>query len=195
MDIKSGQYYSLGNKIFWLFVIQNSAVAIILLATDIALIVARLTVLSASQIFLGMNVAAVTSIAIVIVLIIAVVSELIGVLIAKLKYGISKVMVDGSSLRIVRGVLSKEEIEIPYRRIQSVSIKQSLLYRLLNVGHIAISTTTDLEQPSSTIENETDEEVVPIMDYSLAQAVADVLTSKAEVQQMQMQNQKPSNTA
>ncbi|MCL5733739.1 MAG: PH domain-containing protein [Patescibacteria group bacterium] len=187
MDIKSGQYYSLGKRVFWMFALQQSVIAIALIIVDVFLIVVRQTILSHAQYFTGINLNNLSYLIIIALLIVAAFLESIGIIIAKLKYGISKIMTDDSSLRIVRGILSKEEIEIPYRRIQSVSIKQSLLYRLLGIGHVAISTTTDLEQPSSNIENESGDEVIPIMEYELAQAIADTLTNKAEIEKMQIQ--------
>ncbi|MBI1838802.1 MAG: PH domain-containing protein, partial [Candidatus Colwellbacteria bacterium] len=81
----------------------------------------------------------------------------------------------------------KEEVAIPYRRIHSVGIKQSLLHRLLGVGRVVISTTTDIDEPSET-ENEANDEVVPLMDYSFASAIANKLTGRAEVERMQLHN-------
>jgi len=45
---------------------------------------------------------------------------------------------------------------------------------------------TDLEQPNP-MKNEKDGEVVPLMDYELARAFTNVLTSRAEVERMQIQ--------
>ena len=187
MDIKSGQYYSLGKRVFWMFALQQSAISIALIVIDVFLIAIRPIILSHAQYFAGINLNNLSYLIIIALLAVAASLEIIGIITAKLKYGISKVMTDDSSLRIIKGILSKEEIEIPYRRIQSVSIKQSLLYRLLGIGHVAISATTDLEQPSSSIENESDDEVIPIMEYDLAKAIADTLTNKAEVEKMQIQ--------
>ncbi|MFH1196607.1 MAG: PH domain-containing protein [bacterium] len=100
----------------------------------------------------------------------------------------SKIMLDESSLKIIKGVLNKEELRLPYRRIQSVEIKQRLLHRLLGVSRLVISTTNDADNPNNTeAQNESDDEVIPIIDYDLAQAIADTLTNRVEVERMQIQ--------
>ena len=103
-----------------------------------------------------------------------------------MEYSTSRVMMNNSSVHIVRGILSKKEVSIPYRRIQSVEIKQSFLYRILGVGRVVISTTTDLEQPTSENDSEMNDEVIRAMDYPLARLVEKTLTDRAEVERMEV---------
>lgn len=182
MDLQDGNYYSLGNKTFIFFVLQNSAGAIALFILSI--IIFAVGQLIGSKIgdqavvsWINIGVTAIFSLAIVV--------EVFAGIAARLKYTTCKVMLDNAALHVTKGILSKNEVAIPYRRLQSIAIKQSLLYRVVGIGHVVITTTTDLEQPGE-VENEADDEVVPLMDYDLAVAVADQLTKRAEIERMQV---------
>ncbi len=183
MQIESGKYYEVGRKALLYFIFQKSTGSIVMLVVGLLLIISVAVTpssgpLSALWLVLGEVGAAAIGAAIII--------EIIAGVIAKLEYSTTRVMLDDSSLRIVRGIVSKQETALPFRRVQSVAIKQDPMHRMLGVGHVVVSTTTDLEQPGS-IENESDEEVIPVMDYDLARAVADVLTKRAEVERMQVE--------
>ena len=95
-------------------------------------------------------------------------------------------MLDESALRIISGLLNRKEIAIPFRRVQTVEIHQSPVQRLIGVGHVVIATTTDLDTPNE-VESTADEEIIPLMDYDLARAVANQLTKRAEVETMRIQ--------
>jgi uncharacterized membrane protein YdbT with pleckstrin-like domain len=183
LDLENGRYYGLGGKTLLLSIIQRGGLVfvvylIIITLTGFASPMITSTLGPSLSSFLGFATGAIT--------IFVLVMELFIIGAALLEYSVSKVMLDEGSLKIVRGILSKEEVSLPYRRIQSVEIKQTLLQRILGVGHLVISTTTDLEQPSGR-ENEDDDEVIPLMDYPLAAAVSQALTDRAETEKMQIQ--------
>lgn len=186
INIQDGAYYNLGRKTFIFFVLQNStgAVGVLFLAIVMGIIGAMV---GAGMSGLSGIITAITGF----LFVVAVALEIVGTITARLKYNTSRVMLDNSALHVIKGILSKSEVAIPYRRLQSVAIKQSVLYRIVGVGHVVITTTTDLEQPGE-IPNEADDEVVPLMDYDLALAVADQLTKRAEVERMQVVQQSAS---
>ncbi len=117
---------------------------------------------------------------------------ILGIITALLEYYTNTFMIDGFSFHVVRGILSKEETSIPYRRIQAVEIKQGPIYRILGVGHVVISTTTDLESPSSQ-RQENDDQIIDVIDYSLASLIEKTLTDRAEIERMQIQKQTSPN--
>jgi uncharacterized membrane protein YdbT with pleckstrin-like domain len=110
----------------------------------------------------------------------------VGAFIATMKYKTCSIMLDESSLHLVKGIFGREEVAIPYRRIQSVDIKQPFSSRILGVARVVIATTTDLEQPSEK-DNEANDEIISLMDYPFAILVQKELTGRAEVEKMQMQ--------
>ncbi len=179
MEIEQKKYYQLGNKTFYFFVAQYAASSFIFLAVGIGLLFFK-DYVSDPNLLLIMDDAAWGCLALWAVFL------AIGVLIAMMKYKTCSIMLDESSLHLVKGVLSKQELAIPYRRIQSVNIRQSFSSRLLGVAHVAIATTTDLEQPNQT-GNEANDEVVSMMDYPLAGIIQKELASRAEVEKMQLQ--------
>ena len=183
MEIENGKYYELGRRALFYSIFEKGMASIILFVIGALLSIAGLvTPGSDTGISIGMALIVVglvfIGIAVFVVIIVSVV--------AKLEYSVSRVMLDDTSLRIVHGIFNKEEIALPFRRIQSVEIKQGVVHQIFKVGHVVVSTTTDLEQPGSK-ENESDEEVVPVMDYDLSKAVADALTSRAEVERMHVE--------
>jgi membrane protein YdbS with pleckstrin-like domain len=187
-DIQNGQYYSLGSKVFWLFVLQRSGLTIFLLFIDLLLIVANSFFSGGNSGMSGdVGISPILSASIGIIFLVAVLAEIIGFIIARLEYNASKIMLDAYSLKITRGIFSKEEVEIPYRRIQSVEIKQSLTDRMFGVGRLVIASTSDLDQPEGSSQNKSDDEIIPVMNFGLAQSVADALTDRAQVERMQMQ--------
>jgi putative membrane protein len=178
MQIESGKYYEVGRKALWYYIIQKSYTSIVFFIIGALLSIA-------GAVTPGSIGLALTAIGLAIVGL-AILIEIIAAVIAKLEYATTRVMLDDSSLRIVEGIFNKEETALPFRRIQSVEIKQDIVHRMFGVGHVVISTTTDLEQPGKTV-SEADEEVIPVMEYELAKAVAEVLTSRAEVERMQVE--------
>jgi len=179
MTIENEKYYELGRRTYWLMLLHWSTgtVIILLLALSFQLAIAWINLPFITVAFLNFF----TRIA----LGLAVLAELIALFITWLEYGVHRVMLDNVSLHIVRGILSKHEVALPYRRIQSVEIQQTLVQRLLGVTHVSISTTTDLDHPNE-IDDGSHKEKIPLADYELAQAVTSSLTNRAEVERIRM---------
>ena len=101
-------------------------------------------------------------------------------LITRMEHQTSTIMVDDSSLHLTRGILNKTESIIPYRKVQSVEIKQSLLFRYLNLARVVITTTFDIEQPYHHADDEANDEVISVIDYPLALMLEDKLTDSSQ---------------
>ena len=86
-----------------------------------------------------------------------------------------------NSLKIRRGVFNKEEIEIPYRRIQNINIKRPLSYRLFGVSRLVVRT-VEREASGKTDESEG---VLPALDKDLAKAIEQTLISRVNVKEAQ----------
>jgi len=113
-------------------------------------------------------------------------------IIVYLQYQNYKIMVTDDCLKITRGVLNKEEISLPYSKIESVVIKQSFDNQLFGVSRLIITPTNDLDEPippNSKINNspKIDEEIVPIIDNDLALELQDVLAQKANISKIKIQ--------
>lgn len=87
--------------------------------------------------------------------------------------------------KIRRGIFTKDETAIPYRRIESVDIRRNLIHQLFGVSRITIETTIDSESTADNKKNSSDE-VFPVIDHSLAENIQEELTKRANVQKMRM---------
>jgi uncharacterized membrane protein YdbT with pleckstrin-like domain len=182
INMQKGEYYSLGPKTFLFLSIQRTMAAAIFFIVALIIMGLKGFVLKNNTIdFLP----SIINWIIVILFLLGFLMLAIGLIITRIQYKTSGVMIDDYSFHIVRGILSRKETSIPYRRIQSVEIKQSLLYRILNIAYVSIATTTSLEEPSQ-IENDLNEEVIPNIDYSLAMAIEDTLTREAEIENIEI---------
>lgn len=178
MVIENGKYYEVGRRGLLYLILDYNRVSIVIL-------VISLLVTIAGAVTPG-NFGTLVALGGVFLFVVSFLWIIIASVIAKLEYVTTKIMLDDVSLRVVRGILSKEEDAIPFRRIQTVDIKQDILQRVLSVAHLVIATTTDLDTPGMTV-SEKDEEVVPIMEYDLASALAEALTSRAEVERLHIE--------
>lgn len=183
LQIENKKYYKLGKRTLMLLIIQRSilTIFILILIVLINLIVPRILISLKLTTY-----AYILNDVVTVGIFLAIVAEILGIITAMLEYGVSAVMLDDLSLKIFKGMLSKRQIEIPYRRIQDIEIKQTLFQRLFGVGHLVVSTTTNLNQPNQN-ENELNTETIYLMDYPLAYALADTLTDRAEIEKMQVE--------
>ncbi|HEX7586270.1 MAG TPA: PH domain-containing protein [Patescibacteria group bacterium] len=109
----------------------------------------------------------------------------ITILVSYLKYSMFKFRLDADIFKINRGVFSKEEIAIPYRRIESVDIRRNLIHQLFGVSRINIETTIDSESTGDSKQDSSDE-VFPAIDSTLARKIQEELTTRANVQKMRI---------
>lgn len=171
----------MGQRSFWLSITKRVGPSLLLVVLAVVLIIAR-----KGEAFTGYF--QVFDAVIILLLAGGIFFLIIAVIVSLLEYNTSSVMMDDSSFHIVRGVLSKQEVSLPYRRIQSVEIKQSIIYRIFGIAHVVISTTTDLEQPTSQKDDESSDEVIQAMDYELARLIEKTLTDRAEIERMEVKN-------
>lgn len=183
LQIENKKYYKLGKRTFILLIMQRSILAIFILI--LAVLINSIVPKFLPSLGL-MNYASILNSITTMGVFLAIIVESFGIIAALLEYSVSRVMLDDLSLKIFKGMLSKKLTEIPYRRIQDIEIKQTLFQRLFGVGHLVISTTTNLNQPNQN-ENESNTETIYLMDYPLAYALSDILTDRAEIEKMEVE--------
>ena len=61
-----------------------------------------------------------------------------------IKYLSEYLVVDEKHLKFKTGVLSNSEVEVPFNKINSISIKQTLFGKLLGYGDIIVNTGNDV---------------------------------------------------
>jgi uncharacterized membrane protein YdbT with pleckstrin-like domain len=178
-------YHTLGNKTLAIFVIQRIQAALILLIVGLVLLVLE------GQSFLSQipipNFGQYVGLAAETCFILFGFFFIFAFLIAWLIYINYKYMLSADSLKILRGILNKEEIAIPYRQIQDVDIDRNLSLRMMGVSRIVILTAGHEDGPGSKDdpdEHGQSEGYLPALDRDLAEWLRDELLRRTNVQKV-----------
>lgn len=104
---------------------------------------------------------------------------LIGLLANLLHYISCKFYMDDYGFKLHRGIISRDEVSIPYRQIQDVDVDQSMIGRLIGVGKLIILTAGNEEKDKH---GEQSEVVFDIIDVAIARSLQKTLLEKSSVQ-------------
>jgi uncharacterized membrane protein YdbT with pleckstrin-like domain len=174
---KSGAYQKLGEKTFLMFIFNKMSIPFIFLFLSIALFIFQgssvLKNISIPDIQYYLNLSAWISMGIFFLSLIFV------VLISWLTYINYTFAITDFALKIRRGILSREEIAIPYRQIQDVDINQDISYRLLGLSELVILTAGNQEDK---VPNDETEGILPVLDSKLAKQIQAELLARANIQ-------------
>jgi uncharacterized membrane protein YdbT with pleckstrin-like domain len=174
---KSGAYQKLGEKTFLMFIFNKMSIPFIFLFLSIALFIFQgsslLKNISIPDIQYYFNLGAWISMGIFFLSLVFV------VLISWLTYINYTFAITDFALKIRRGVLSREEIAIPYRQIQDVDITQDISYRLLGLSELVILTAGNQEDK---VPDDETEGVLPVLDSKLAKQIQTELLERANIQ-------------
>ena len=103
----------------------------------------------------------------------------IGLIFNLLHYFSTTFGMDDYGFKLHRGIISKNEISIPYHQIQDVDVDQSVFGRLLGIGKLIILTAGNENREKNGEESEV---VFNIIDISLAKSLQKSLIEKSSVQ-------------
>lgn len=180
--MEENKYQKLGARTLVYDIVRKSKIALVFLLATLALVLVKNYSGSSSSGSAATNVidpliywALVATLAVFVVTI----------LVAWVEYEMFRFRLDPDIFKIKRGVFTKIETAIPYRRIESVDIRRTLIHQLFGVSRIAIETTIDSEATGDSKSN-ADDEVFPVIDHTLAQNIQEELTKRANVQKMRM---------
>ena len=95
------------------------------------------------------------------------------------------IFIDEKDLKIKKGLISTEEIGIPYRRIRDVKIKRSLLDQILGMSNVVIVLSDYGDNEPST-----DESVIslPSLDSFIAREIQGNILKRSQVEQITILN-------
>lgn len=173
--VSLGTWNRLGKRTYWLFLFRKSEIAGGFLLLALAFSIARSMSSMPRQIVPLLGLAGVVCFAIFFVaLAVALISSWV-------VYRSHEYCVAEDALKIRQGVVTKQEIAIPYRQIQNVDIERTVGDQLLGLSEVIILTAghDDVKTP----ENEA-EGVLPAMDKRLASALQTELLKRADVQKV-----------
>lgn len=175
-------YHRLGKKTFWIFLLDHIHAAAVLLLIAIILFVlgGQPFVANLSRATLhGLDLGAYVFLGAWIVLALFVVTFAITLLVVWLTYANYKFALGEDALKIKRGILSREEVAIPYRQIQDVDIAQDLGFRMMGLSRIVILTAGHEDEKGDESEG-----ILPALDADLAEWLQAELLKRTDVQRV-----------
>jgi uncharacterized membrane protein YdbT with pleckstrin-like domain len=178
--IPGDHYHTLGRTTLWMFVLARIQPAVVLLILSVGLFVVSQQAFPASGTFAGVGYYALLGSGICLLLFILVFAIL--VLLGWLVYKNYTFALAEDSLKIRRGIMSKEEIAIPYRQIQDVDIERDFSFQMLGLSKIVILTAGHEDEKSA--DDDESEGVLPAIDKDLASWLQGELLKRADVQKV-----------
>ncbi len=103
----------------------------------------------------------------------------LGVTINLLHYIGCRFGMDDYGFKLHRGIISRDEVSIPYRQIQDVNVDQSIFGRIIGVGKLIILTAANNEKEKHGEESEV---VLGTIDISIAKSLQKQLIEKSSIQ-------------
>ena len=176
-------YHVLGRRTFTMMLLGRISAPIILLFISAALFVldsSWVQIIPAN--LLQYNLQPYVFLAAWAILCIACIVVLVILFAAWLEYANFKFCLGEDSLKIKKGILSKEEVAIPYRQIQDVDIERNLSYRIWAVSRLVILTAGYEEEKKSDADES--EGILPAIDKDLAEWLQAELLKRANVQKV-----------
>jgi putative membrane protein len=177
IQVKQG-YQTLGKKVFWLFFLQISPAAFIVLILFLFFLIVSFQPFLANTIYGNLQKYSLTA---------SLVSFLLFVMIAGISFAYSWLtyinftfcMAD-DSFKIKRGIINKTEDAIPYKQIQDVDVERGLLFLILGLSRLVILTAGHEDERDN--EGDESEGVIPAVDKKLAEWLQAELLRRADIQ-------------
>jgi uncharacterized membrane protein YdbT with pleckstrin-like domain len=170
------KYAPLGGKTLFVFIFKGLAIPFLLLVVLLAAIIAKP--------FVPFNYAGYASLAILAATVFFLIVTAFVFLVGWLQYIRYKIIIDGESIKISRGILTEEQIGIPFRRVKDAAIERSLVDQLIGISNITL-TVLGVEDGNA-FSNET-KISLPALDKKIALDIQDVILKRAEVEEMKIQ--------
>ena len=167
------KYYPLGSKTLFMFVLKKSS-ALILLLPIFFVGIFFLSYVPHNYIDIAINI--LFGYVVFLIIIFAAVFFL-----AWLQYFRYQIFVDDKDLKVQRGLISVEEIGVPYRRIKDLRIERSLLDQIVGVSDLIItvlgSEDNEFSENKATI-------ILPSVSKEVGLEIQDIVLKKVQVEQI-----------
>ena len=183
METTIQRYYPLGNKNLIALVIKRCFFAVILI---IVLIIGLFLLQYVSTEYI--NIALYVFIGYLMIL---VVLSLIGIFLGWLEYWRYEIILGDKNFKMQRGLISVEQVGIPYRYIQDIKIERSLLDQILGVSELMVPT-SGLEQqeihPGEVSGKNNHRIILPAIESKIARQIQEIVLNRAQIQQIDVSN-------
>jgi uncharacterized membrane protein YdbT with pleckstrin-like domain len=179
MDSINKKYEKLGYKTLGLLIWKRSLILLIILAA-LGLLLLGQTLIPAG--YLALAQIGLTGLAAAF-LVLAVIVILLG----WLEYKHYKIYISDETIKVYRGLISEEEIGLPFRRVKGADIKRSLMDQILGVSDVCLTILGEDDGATASKENQL---LLPMLDKKLAQEIQDIILKKAEVEEINVDQNK-----
>jgi uncharacterized membrane protein YdbT with pleckstrin-like domain len=169
------KYAPLGGKTLIIFILKRSAIIFLPIIILIGLI--------AALPYLPRDYAAYANWVILAVAIILMVIAFFILFFGWLEYIRYKIFIDPDSIKINRGIISEEQIGVPFRHIRQAAIKRSIIDQLIGISNLIL--TVQGEDDGDDLTQELDI-ILPALDKNIAINIQDIVLKRAQVEQVNM---------
>lgn len=172
-------YHTLGLKTFWVFLLEKLNAPMVLLLISVVLFAIEgqpfLLIKGVGNITPYINYGAEACFGIFLFMLAVI------LIVTWIEYRTYKYCLGENSLKIKRGLFTKEEVAIPYRQIQDVDIRRDLYFQMMGLSRIIILTAgTEDENPKDS----ESEGILPALDKNLCEWMQAQLLERANVQKV-----------
>ena len=178
-SFEPGVYYAPGRKVLYYFSFNR------ILPIVVVFIVLEIGLNFLSGFF---NLKQIVGVSSSVLIIVGIICCIVAFLSALINYKSVQFMFDEFAFRIKKGFLSKSEIAIPYRQIQSINHSQSFNQKMLGIMNIVIETAGENESKDKNNEDS----VLPILDSNVALSVETELLKRSSNNTSNLSQQKTS---
>jgi len=110
-----------------------------------------------------------------------------GVFLGWLEYSRYEITLTDKSLKMQRGLISVEQVGIPYRYVQDIKIERSLLDQIIGVSEIMITIAGSEQQeihPGEGSGGNIHRVILPAVERKIAQQIQEIVLNRAQIQQI-----------
>ena len=108
-----------------------------------------------------------------------------------LEYSRYEITLGDKNLKMQRGLITVEQVGIPYRHIQDIKIERSLLAQIIGVSDVMVSLSGAEQQeihPGEKYAGDIHKIILPAIEDRIAKQIQEIILNKAQVQQMDVSN-------
>lgn len=120
-------------------------------------------------------------------LMILVIFSVISIFFGWLEYSRYEIILGDKNLKMQRGLISIEQVGIPYRYIQDIKIERSLLAQIIGVSDLKVTTSGSEQEeihPDEESIGKVHKIVLPAIEEKIAHQIQEIVLNRAQIQQI-----------
>lgn len=183
METELKRFYPLGNRTLAMLILKRSFIVIFLF---IVLLVFLFYFQYIPEKYINIALS-VLIVYLIVLLIIFIVSFFLG----WLEYWRYEIILGDKNLQMQRGLITVEQVGIPYRHIQDIKIERSLLDQIMGVSELMVTITGSEQQeiyPGEKYPGQLHKIILPAIEKKIARHIQEIVLNKSQIQQIQISN-------